>query len=132
MKKVKTRWEARWKTYDGYGSVGEERKAKFDNEAECKAFAIQQALENGHTNNSDYYTTVEVYTVETHEEECGVYSRDSVTKMLVSPVLPATPVPVHTKPIENWVSPEDPLNPTATTLEDFKPLPADLDDEIPF
>lgn len=82
MKHVKTHWEARWLAYDEFGSQGDKCTEKRDSEHECRAFAIQQAIENGRKNRGDGYTIVDVIEVETHENKLETYSRDSVIRDL--------------------------------------------------
>lgn len=92
MNKVKTHWEARWKNYDkGFGSYGEARIQAFEGinaQADCKVFAMQQALENGKVNTGDSYTKVHVYQVETHESLDFTYSRDTVIEQLTAQARP--------------------------------------------
>lgn len=79
MNKVKTHWEARW------DSKREGQVQKFEGinaQADCKVFAMQQALENGKINSGDSYTRVKVFEVETHEHEDQSYTRDGVINLL--------------------------------------------------
>lgn len=81
-KLVNTHWEARWSTRADGDQVQRFDDPKWDEserEMRCRLWAQQRALELAKTN-TDAYTRVRCFEVETHEEALGDYTASKVKR----------------------------------------------------